>query len=266
MEYKGIYKTLSNDKYHAEKKHLSSSNLKMLLKDTDKFYKDKILGEGEPLKGAFLDEGNYAHTLILEPHMVDEEYLFFEGNRKAGKAWKEFEAKHKDSAKIILSAAQKVKVENWVESFKKRPEAVDLIAGADNEFSLFSEMLGTPLKVRADVINIEKGFIADIKTTASDPDVDTFRFTVEQYGYDLSAALYVDMFSRRYEKPFDFYFIVLGKRTQTCEVYKASDLTLGKGRKKILTAIKLYKSCIKSGKWSSEQEVKPITDYEILEV
>ena len=28
MEYKGIYKTLSNDKYHAEKEHLSSSNLK----------------------------------------------------------------------------------------------------------------------------------------------------------------------------------------------------------------------------------------------
>ena len=266
MEYEGIYKTLSNDKYHAEKKHLSSSNLKMLLKDTNQFYKDKILGEAEPLKGAFLDEGNYAHSLILEPHRIDTEYLFFEGNRKAGKDWKAFEEKHKDSGKIILSAAQKAKVKGWVESFKKRPEALDLIEGADNEFSLFSEMLGIPLKVRADVINIEKGFIADIKTTASDPDVDTFRFTVEQYGYDLSAALYVDLFSRRYEKPFDFYFIVLGKRTQTCEVYKASDLTLGKGRKKILTAVKIYKGCLESGRWTDEKEVKPITDYEILEV
>jgi len=266
MEYKGIYKELSNDKYHAEKEHLSSSNLKMLLKDTNQFYKDKILGEKEPLKGAFLDEGNYAHSLILEPHRIDTEYLFFEGNRKAGKDWKAFEEKHKDSGKIILSAAQKIKVENWVASFKKRPEAVGLVDGADNEFSLFSEMLGTPLKVRADIINIEKGFIADIKTTASDPDVDTFRFTVEQYGYDLSAALYVDMFSRKYEKDFDFYFIVLGKRTLTCEVYKASDLTLGKGRKKVLTAIKLYKKCLESGKWTDEKEVKPITDYEILEV
>ena len=45
MEYKGIYKTLSNDNYHAEEKHLSSSNLKMLLKDPSKFYKEKILGE-----------------------------------------------------------------------------------------------------------------------------------------------------------------------------------------------------------------------------
>jgi len=266
MEYKGIYKTLSNEKYHAEKEHLSSSNLKMLLKDTKQFYKDKILGEGEPLKGAFLDEGNYAHTLILEPHMVDEEYLFFEGNRKAGKDWKAFEAEHKDSGKIILSAPQKLRVENWVASFNKRPEAVDLIKGANNEFSLFAEMMGIPLKVRADVINIEKGFIADIKTTASDPDVDTFRFTVEQYGYDLSAALYVDLFSRRYEKPFDFYFIVLGKRTMTCEVYKASDLTLGKGRKKVMNAVKVYKSCKASGQWDSEKEIKPITDYEILEV
>ena len=238
----------------------------MLLKDTNQFYKDKILGEKEPLKGAFLDEGNYAHTLILEPHMVNDEYVFFDGNRKAGKAWKAFEEEHKDSGKIILSSAHTHKVEYWVESYKNRPEAIGLVDGASNEFSLFSDMAGVPLKVRADVINIDKGFIADIKTTASDPDVDTFRFTVEQYGYDLSAALYVDLFSRRYEKDFDFYFIVLGKRTQTCEVYKASDLTLGKGRKKMLTALKLYKTCMKNGKWDNEKEVKPITDYEILEV
>jgi len=246
MEYKGIYKTLSNKKYHEEQKHLSSSNLKLLLKDSQKFYKEKILGEREPIKGNNLDEGNYAHTLILEPHMVEEEYEFFEGNAKRGKAWKEFEEKHKDSDKILLSAAQKLKVENWVESYKKRPEAVNLVEGSDKEFSLFSEMLGVPLKVRADIIDIEKGFIADVKTTAYDP--------------------YVDLFSRRYEKEFDFYFIVLGKRTQTCEVYKASGLTLGKGRTKMMNAIKIYKACMASGKWEEPKEIKPVTDYEILEV
>jgi hypothetical protein len=257
MEYKGIYKTLSNDAYHAEEKHLSSSNLKMLLKDTNQFYKEKILGEREPLKGAFLDEGSYTHSLILEPHLVPEEYVFFDGNR---------EEEHKDSGKIILSAPQKAKVESWVDAYNKRPEAVDLVKGADKEFSLFAEMLGVPLKVRADIINIDKGYIADVKTTASDPDLDTFKFTVEQYGYDLSAALYTDLFSRRYEKPFDFYFIVLGKRTMTCEVYKVSDLTLGKGRKKVMDAVKIYKGCLESGKWDNEKEIKPITDYEILEV
>ena len=106
MEYKGIYKTLSNQKYHEEKDHMSSSNLKLLLKDTEKFYKEKILGEREPIKGNNLDEGNYAHTLILETHMKEKEYLIFEGNRKAGKALKEFEAAYIDSGKIILSAAQ----------------------------------------------------------------------------------------------------------------------------------------------------------------
>ena len=266
MEYKGIYKTLSNEKYHAEQKHLSSSNLKLLLKDSKKFYKEKILGDREPIKGNNLDEGNYAHTLILEPHMIEEDYEFFPGNRKAGKEWKAFSELHKDSSKIILSAAQKLKVENWVERYKERPEAVDLVEGSEKEFSLFAEMLGVPLKVRADVINIEKGYIADVKTTAYDPDVDTFGFTVEQFGYDLSAALYVDLYSRRYGKDFDFYFIVLGKRTMTCEVYKASGLTLGKGRTKMMNAIKIYKACMASGKWEEPKEIKPITDYEILEV
>ena len=55
MEYKGIYKTLSNKKYHEEQKHLSSSNLKLLLKDSQKFYKEKILGEREPIKGNNLE-------------------------------------------------------------------------------------------------------------------------------------------------------------------------------------------------------------------
>jgi hypothetical protein len=266
MEFKGIYKTLSNQKYHEEQKHMSSSNLKLLLKDTEKFHKEKILGEREPIKGNNLDEGNYAHTLILEPHMKEEEYVIFDGNRKAGKAWKDFEAQHKDSGKIMLSAAQKLKVENWVESYKKRPEAVKMVDGANKEFSLFGEMLGVPLKVRADIIDVENGFIADVKTTAYDPDVDTFKFTVEQFGYDLSAAMYVDLFSRHYGKDFDFYFIVLGKRTQTCEVYKASGLTLGKGRTKMMNAIKLYKACMASGKWEEPKAIKPITDYEILEV
>jgi hypothetical protein len=34
----------------------------------------------------------------------------------------------------------------------------------------------------------------------------------------------------------------------------------------MLTALKLYKNCMENGKWDNEKEIKPITDYEILEV
>ena len=33
-----------------------------------------------------------------------------------------------------------------------------------------------------------------------------------------------------------------------------------------MDAVKIYKGCLESGKWDNEKEVKPITDYEILEV
>ncbi len=38
------------------------------------------------------------------------------------------------------------------------------------------------------------------------------------------------------------------------------------GRKKVMDAVKIYKGCLESGKWDNEKEIKPITDYEILEV
>jgi hypothetical protein len=33
-----------------------------------------------------------------------------------------------------------------------------------------------------------------------------------------------------------------------------------------MSAIKIFKGCKESGKWEEPKEVKPITDYEILEI
>ena len=97
---KGIYRDLSNNDYHAEKTHLSSSNLKTLLKDTEKFYQEKILGNKKQEQKNSFDEGNYAHSLILEPELIPDEYAFFPNFRKSGKDWETFKSANSD--KIIL--------------------------------------------------------------------------------------------------------------------------------------------------------------------
>ena len=263
---KGIYKDLSNNDYHSEKLHLSSSNLKLLLKDPMKFYDEKILGNRKNESKAVFDEGNYAHSLILEPHTIDDEYAFFSGFRKSGKDWQNFKAQHE--GKILLSKPQKHRVEKWVASYESLPVATNLISGCDAEYSLFGKLMDVPVKVRADAINIEKGYIADVKTTSYDTDVDSFKYVVDSLRYDLSASLYCQMFEQHYEKPFDFYFIVLGKKDGQCQVYKASEQTLEKGRRDVFKALKFFKE-FKKNNWQIEEKndiIEEDTEYEIQEI
>ena len=198
----GIYvgDELSNNDYHAEKEHLSSSNLKMLLKDVEKFHKEKILGECGPQKDipAFA-EGSLVHGMILEPHLLDKEFLCFDGFRKAGKVWQSFKDDEVSGAgRTILSKPQWKRCENLVTGYKSNNTAVNMVDSCEKEFSVFGELDGVPLKARADLINVEEGFIADIKTTSYDTDVDSFKFTMKDFGYALSASLYCSMFEQYY--------------------------------------------------------------------
>ena len=266
-KFEGVYTNLSNDDYHAEKAHMSSSNLKMLLKDTEKFYQEKVLGKKENIQKNAFDEGNYAHALILEPELIEDDYAFFPGFRKSGKDWEQF--KESNGGKIILSKPQKARVEKWFEAYKQRPEAVELITKSKPEVSLFTELAGVPIKVRADALSVEHGFIADVKTTAYNPEIDSFKLVVENLKYDLSAALYYTAFEKKYGKPFDFYFIVLGKKDIICEVYKASRQTLDKGNLEVMEALNIYKKRLESGDWSNGVKSLTLdvqTNYEIQEI
>ena len=270
-DLKGIYDDLTNDEYHGEKKHLSSSNLKTLLKDAAKFYDEKILGNRKQEQKNAFDEGSLAHCYILEPHMLDKDFAIFDGFRKSGKVWESFKAAEVEGLnRTILSKPQQKRVLNWIKGYEKNKTAVELIKPCKAELSLFGKMDEVPIKVRADAINIEEGYIADVKTTAYDTDVDSFKQTVTDFGYDLSAALYCTMFEIHFKKKFDFYFVVLGKKDASCEVFRLSDETRKKGMESIKKALKLYKKCVKLGKWESDPKVeflaKEYDDYEILEV
>ena len=266
---KGI-NVCSNAEYHGDLSHFSSSQLKLILKDPEKFHKEVIMKDKE-VRGynpAFA-EGTYAHSLILEPELVDEEFIFFDGFRRAGKDWKEFQEENKEDKRITLTRPQKQRVERWVKSYENRSIASELIKGGVPEETVVGDLLGIPLKARADYINIEKGYIVDVKTTAYPTDVDTFQHTMTNFGYQLSAALYSMMFAQHYKKKFDFYFIVLGKKESTCDVYKLSEESYNLGESQVLEAIKKYKNCLDTNDFTNRQKsaiVKEDDDYEILSV
>lgn len=265
MKLKHGINECTNTEYHGDKNYLSSSSLKTILKSTEKFYKEHILGERKPLEGPYLDEGTLTHSLILEPDTIERDFAFFEGIRKQGKEWEEFKEQNQD--KLVMSKPQKMRCDAYYKAYKERTEATKLIQGGFPEHTICSDINGVNIKVRCDYINIDKGYIVDVKTTAFPAQVDSFKLTMDQYEYDLSAALYLKIVEQYYNKPFQFYFVVLGKKDLTCEIYKLSESTRENGNRKIFEAVSKYKKCLKSNNWSDtlKKEIY-LGPYEVLEV
>ncbi len=252
----------SNADYHADRTHLSSSALKLLLKDPAAFerkYVQNIHDESEA-KDVF-DVGTYVHALCLEPQTIAQNFAFYEGLRRQGAVYKEFVANH--PGKIILSAPQKIKCEQYFNAYNKRGDAVALMQGGFAEHTMTGMLLEVPVKVRADYINVDKSYIVDIKTTSDISDVDVFKMTIERYNYDLSAALYINVANQIYDKIFDFYFVVISKTDLGCAVYKLSEDTFMRGAGLMLSSLRMYKRCKETGRWQHEF---PTIDNDVQEV
>jgi len=266
-----IRKDMSNAEYHGDLTHLSSSNLKLLLKGPEgiqQFYEERILKKPREEKrntDAF-DTGSYVHSVLLEPETVETDYAIFPDWVKRGKAWDAF--KEDNKGKIILSKPQKKKIDAMIPYYLNNKTAVDLLKGVEPEVSLFTTIDDVNIKVRADALHEEKGFIVDIKTSGFVIDQEEFKATMDKFSYKLSAALYLKAFEESLGKGLDFYFIVLGKVNLGCEVYKLSHKSRQEGMEEVRKAIKIYKNCLETGDWTGETETRKLEreNYEILEV
>jgi exodeoxyribonuclease VIII len=257
---------LSNTEYHSEKLHLSSSNLKMLLQSPQDFYQAKILGNSTSSSSPAMDLGSYVHSLVLEPEKVAEEFAIYEGWRKAGPDYQSF--LQTVGKKIVLSKPQAFNGQRLAKSVEACPPALDLLKGGVPELSHAAKLFDVPVKMRADYLNIDAGYIVDVKTTRWGSDVDTFRRVVRELGYELSAALYCDIAYQVYGKVFDFYWVVLSKADWECQVYRASTHTLSEGSALVNKALITYKKCLASGQWPDNLDAVPkaMLEHEILEI
>lgn len=255
----------TNSQYHSDKAWLSSSSFKKVLDDPAKYYKEEVLGAKEQeAKKEYFDDGSLMHSLILEPHLVDKEYAFFEGMRKAGAEYQAFVAAN--PGKTIISKSQKTRAQLWYDTYKRNKKAVELIGeGGLSEHTVCLEYKGVQVKVRADRINVEKGIIVDVKTSSFPVDKDSAIFTNEKWKYPFSAAMYSLVFEKFYKRPFEFYWLYIAKTDADCAVYRMSQATRKQGELEFHKAHTLYKNCLATGKW-----IKPETqthfDDEIEEI
>lgn len=81
--------------------------------------------------------------------------------------------------------------------------------------------------------------------------------------------MYLKMAEEHFNRKFEFYFIVLGKKHIGCEVYKLSNETRAIGENRLVEALNTYKKCKETGVWTNDSNIYELTnseDYEVLEV
>lgn len=255
----GVNEGISNQLYHEDKEYLSSSVLKVVYEDLAKYYDEYILGNKKEYSQSTLDAfafGTSTHTALLEPHLYSTEVLHFNGIRKAGEEWQKFfnALSDEDKKKPIMNRGNTMKLNEILKNFKAHKHAPKFIDHSKPncyaEHTLCDILHDVPVKVRTDWIDLDTGFIADVKTTSAITDTEAFRETVQSLKYQLSGALYCTVAESIYNKPFDFYFVVVSKADLGTAVYKLSKKSKEEGIEMIKIACAKYLKAKESGDWA----------------
>lgn len=262
---KGFYDDLSNEDYHADRTHYSSSVLKKALKGAKYFQEYVVLAlKEEKMSEAALALGNYLHIALLEPHLLESECEIYPKRTRAGKDFKVFQLENE--GKTIITMSELETAEEIIQRFntdyvdlgdKEETPCSKIFKDGKAEESLFTKLEGVPIKVRFDyaIYGKDKIIIRDLKTSSSTVnDAKEAHYVCQRYKYYLSAALYVDALKTQLKSlgykddtEVEFQFIFASKADKNINAYKVSEETLEFGRQQYRLALKNIKNWKKNG-------------------
>jgi hypothetical protein len=221
----------SDDFYYGYlgKQALSSSTLKMVLKSpkTYKYVTKYGQSETQPLR-----DGKLFHTMILEPHKIDE-LVIVDVATKANKVYKEAKAEGKE----VYTTKEIKDAERLADAILKNDEAVHYMSKAEFEVPEIAMINGLPFRAKADIL--KDNMIVDLKTTTG---LNEFRYSADKYSYDLQAYLYREMFNVD-----EFVFVCIDKGSLDIGIFECSDEFYQRGKEKLEQGISNYKYFFGSG-------------------
>lgn len=261
-----LIRNMSSEAYHGSVGTWSSSQLKDMIDDEEAFIQKYIKGKRERVENEAFDTGTYFHTGILEPHKVSTEIAVFEGKSRYGKNWDIY--KLKNAGKCIITQKQKEVGDGMIRAVKDSPASMEYLKG-ESEVSFFvslkvyRERIYAPhygkvltgngwekekapieraghemiFKVRADCLG--DTFISDLKSTSGKATQKaSIRNSISKYKYDLSAALYLDLFSLAREDLSAFIWIFASKENPRAAAWMATENQIRVGRAKWSWAVR----------------------------
>ena len=274
-----LIEDMASETYHGISGTYSSSQFKDLLDDEVTFHKKYVEKSIEREEIPAFSVGNYFHTGVLEPHKLGAECAVYHGKVRRGAEWDSFKLKHE--GKVIVTSNQRDEALRLMDSVRKSEIAMSYVTRGKPEVSLFVELavkggdIFAPyfgklltkdgwenclmsskdvkeatkivVKVRADSLGDD--FVLDLKSTSGNARSErSMRGKVSYYNYDLSASLYLDMFSLEAGKPIDtFIWTFASKDYYNCKSYRASDTNRMIGRAKWMQAVVKLADCLGNG-------------------
>jgi len=224
----------SNEKYHANKRFISSSGIKKIHRKSVYHYLNE-----KPFTSSAMQLGTLIHTAVLEPEKLADEYYVMPSVDRRTKVGKEHYALHLENSKgkILIDDSMEEVKDKIVENFLANQDAVKYTKGVI-ELSHYTELMGVPVKVRPDCFNKDLGFISDPKT-CQDNSPKAFKRDVFKYGYHLQAAFYSDALG---VDPKDFVFIAIEtNHPYSVQCYSLSDEMIEFGREDYQSALLKWK-------------------------
>lgn len=188
-----VIHNLPEAEYHRDTEHLSASGAKVLLNKRPPSEDSDAL--------AF---GRLVHTVILEPHRLDE-YAVLNAevigvkkdgtpasNPKNTDAWRDAVFEAKRDGLTVIDGQTLAKAQAMADAVANHAEAGRLLAQAvEHEVSMYADHpTGAPVRGRLDLVGSD--FVADIKT-CRDGDPAEFGRVMHKLMYHVSAANYLDI-------------------------------------------------------------------------
>ena len=227
-----LEKMMDDDFYYGYlgKQALSSSSLKTILKSPKVYIRQLEEGqvETQPLR-----DGKMFHWSLLEVDKFEAIEIVDVKSRNTNKfSFAVAEALQEGRSAEIYTIKEKEMAETLRDELLKNHEASAYLQDAEFEVPAISMIDGVPFRGKADILKGDK--IVDLKTTS---DIAKFKWSARNFGYDLQAYLYLQLFPEAKS----FEFVVIDKKTMEIGIYTCSEEFLESGKEKLERGIKTYK-------------------------
>lgn len=215
----GIYTDLTSEQYHGEKSSLSRSSI-LDFKRNQRKYWAKHLDPNRPpaeIKESW-EFGTAFHTLILEPHLFEQNYFIMppkvlkRDNEELFNVYKAAEKEAETTQKKVLSLREYENLQAMRNSLYGNKRAKKLIEAAIYESSYFwqDEHSQLTLKCRPDIVHPH--MIVDLKTIDEATEYNIQRDTFK-YGYNIQMAMIRDGIEKLTGNRIDNFILLCVEKT-----------------------------------------------------
>lgn len=252
----GIFPDLPAADYHAHPA-VSSSTLKHYLKFPTPAHVLHAI-ENPKEQGDALLRGNVTHTLLLEPHRIDLDYVIereklhdktrLVKNGGSKELWDEMKKRADQQLLPIVDHKMWKEANGMAESVAAHELWQLAKLNGQKELSIFSQLNGQPVKARPDAIY--KKVIIDVKTCRFPLTDAKIMQVIASEKYHLSAAMYLEVCnSVGIEVERFVWAFVESFRPHLCRFFEAKPKMLEVGRDEFYYALDRHADCRKNKVW-----------------